>query len=77
MTGLFDNLDTQVGDITSLSCLNWGLTALHTLNTFLIILLVGCAVDLFFVVKRANGKFAMVTVLWFLGLLCNGIYSWT
>ena len=68
---------TNVGSNYSLSCLNWGLTSLHTINSFIIILMVICAVNLFFSLKRAHGKFAMVIILWFLGLMCLGIANWT
>ena len=69
--------DYSATDLTySTACLNWAFTALHTLNTFIIICLCICAVDLFFVFKRARGKFAMVTLLWLVGLTCIGIASW-
>ena len=65
---------TNVG--YSLACANWAITSMHTLNTFLIILMVICAGNLFFIFKRAKGKFAMVTILWLLGLTCLGISVW-
>jgi len=70
------NVPTTIVGATSMACVNWGLTALHTLNVMIIIMLVISVVDLFFVIKRANGKFAMVTLLWIVGLLCTGIATW-
>jgi len=40
------------------------------------VMIIFCVFDLFFVIKRANGKFAAVTILWILGLLCIGLNAW-
>ena len=54
----------------------WSTTTATMIEWFVPILIVLCVIDLFFVIKRANGKFAAVTILWILGLLCTGLNVW-
>ena len=54
----------------------WYLTTANMIEWMVPIMIVLCLFDLFFVIKRANGKFAAVTILWILGLLCTGLNVW-
>lgn len=48
----------------------------HTMQWTAGVLLGVVLVDLYFVITKANGKFAMVTLLFGCGWLCVGIYTW-
>ena len=56
--------------------MTWELTTYHMTQWFVASLIALAVIDLYLVIKRANGKFAAVTILWILGLLCTGLNVW-